>query len=360
MIYAIVAVLVLILDQAVKYWTVSNITLEIGRVPLIDGLVHLTHVRNYGAAFSILQNTRWLLVALTIVFVAAIIYALCADLIQGAFGRWTALLLLAGAIGNGIDRLFVGYVVDMIEVEFISFPVFNVADIFVTVFGVLFCVYIVFHRGSRDERATERSISREVKSIWEQEGNGQQSAPARTEDDFRKAFQEQLRDDDLDDDRADDPDDRRVAPWQIPTFHDSAFAEWEKSEGSAKPAEAPLEKLEMPAEKPASRRPAAQTRPLSLFDEEDAPAPAVKIPELRMESKAPAPRAETKPLVLDGLEPRPEVKAKAPLLDIPGLKTEAKAPAEPKAEPYIAPAPKTQPADDMEFDLESILAEFKD
>jgi signal peptidase II len=182
MIYAIVAVLVLILDQAVKYWTVSNITLEIGRVPLIDGLVHLTHVRNYGAAFSILQNTRWLLVALTVVFVAAIIYALCAELIHGAFGRWTALLLLAGAIGNGIDRLFVGYVVDMIEVEFISFPVFNIADIFVTVFGVLFCVYIVFHRASDDERATARSISRDVQTIWEHE-DARHTAALEDEDD---------------------------------------------------------------------------------------------------------------------------------------------------------------------------------
>ena len=69
MIYAIVAVIVLILDQGLKYWTVSNIVLDTGTVPLIDGLVHLTHVRNYGAAFSILQNTRWLLVALTVVFV---------------------------------------------------------------------------------------------------------------------------------------------------------------------------------------------------------------------------------------------------------------------------------------------------
>ncbi len=155
MIYAIVAVIVLILDQGLKYWTVSNIVLDTGTVPLIDGLVHLTHVRNYGAAFSILQNTRWLLVALTVVFVVAVTYALCAGVIKGAFGRWSALLVLAGAIGNGIDRLFVGYVVDMIELEFISFPVFNIADIFVTVFGIAFCCYIVFHRSPEPEESAE-------------------------------------------------------------------------------------------------------------------------------------------------------------------------------------------------------------
>ena len=155
MIYAIVAVIVLILDQGLKYWTVSNIVLDTGTVPLIDGIVHLTYVRNYGAAFSILQNTRWLLVALTAVFAAVVIYALVSGLISGRFGRWSALLVLAGALGNGIDRLFMGYVVDMIELEFISFPVFNIADIFVTCDGIAFCFYIVFHRSPEPEAAFE-------------------------------------------------------------------------------------------------------------------------------------------------------------------------------------------------------------
>ena len=75
---------------------------------MIDGLFHLAHVHNYGAAFSIMQNTRWLLVAITAVFVAIIIYALCAEFIQGPLGRWSAVLVLAGALGNGIDRLFNG------------------------------------------------------------------------------------------------------------------------------------------------------------------------------------------------------------------------------------------------------------
>ena len=146
MIYAIVAVIVLILDQGLKYWTVSHIVLDTGEVPLINGIVHLTNVHNYGAAFSILQNTRWLLVAMTAIFCIAVIYALSEELIQTPLGRWSALLVMAGALGNGIDRLFVGYVVDMLELEFIPFPVFNIADIFVTVCGVLFCVYIVFHK----------------------------------------------------------------------------------------------------------------------------------------------------------------------------------------------------------------------
>lgn len=152
MIYTIAIVIVLILDQGLKLWTVSNIALNTGEVPLIDGFVHLTHLHNYGAAFSILQNTRWLLVGLTVVFVVAIIFAMSTERIQSGFGMWTATFLLAGAIGNAIDRVLMGYVIDMFEFEFFSFPVFNVADIFVTCFGILFCVYIVFHKEDDDKQ----------------------------------------------------------------------------------------------------------------------------------------------------------------------------------------------------------------
>lgn len=156
MIYAIAVVLVLICDQALKYWTVTTIPLNTGSVPIIDGIIHFAYVRNYGAAFNILQNTRWFLVALTVIFVIAMIVILSKDIIKTSFGRWSAVMLLAGALGNGIDRLVMGYVVDMIEFEFKfpiidKFPVFNIADIFVTVFGILFCIYIVFHKSEEDD-----------------------------------------------------------------------------------------------------------------------------------------------------------------------------------------------------------------
>ncbi|MGE4352505.1 MAG: signal peptidase II [Oscillospiraceae bacterium] len=166
MIYAIVAVIVLILDQGLKYWTVSHIVLNTGEVPLIKGIIHLTNVHNYGAAFSILQNTRWLLVAMTAVFCIAVIYALSAEMIHTPLGRWSALLVMAGALGNGLDRLFIGYVVDMFEFEFFSFPVFNIADIFVTVCGILFCIYIVFHKNPYDgtePKAEKRPLSRRMR-----------------------------------------------------------------------------------------------------------------------------------------------------------------------------------------------------
>ncbi len=154
MVYAIVIILVLIIDQGLKYWTVSNIALNTGVEPLIEGIVQLTYVRNYGVAFGFLkdfEHTRWLLVGVTAVFALVVIYMLSAGVIKTKLGRWSAALVLAGALGNGIDRLFIGYVVDMIEVLFIDFYVFNFADICVVVFGILFCLYIAFHKDEEEE-----------------------------------------------------------------------------------------------------------------------------------------------------------------------------------------------------------------
>lgn len=156
MIYAIVTVLVLILDQAVKYWTTKNIILDaVGAdcKPLIDGVVHMTNVHNRGAAFGILQNARWPLAVVAALFVILIIVLINKEIIHTRFGRWTAVLVMAGALGNCIDRVLYGYVVDMFEVEFMNFAVFNVADIFITVCGILFCIHLIFYNEPEAVRA---------------------------------------------------------------------------------------------------------------------------------------------------------------------------------------------------------------
>ena len=148
MLYAIVVVLILIADQAVKFYTTKNILLNaVGAdcVKLIDGVVHMTNVHNYGAAFGIFQNARWPLTILSAVFVVAIIVLISREIIHTRIGRWLAVLVVAGALGNCIDRLLYGYVVDMFEVEFFNFAVFNVADIFITVCGILFCIHLLVH-----------------------------------------------------------------------------------------------------------------------------------------------------------------------------------------------------------------------
>lgn len=157
MIYTIVAVLVLVMDQAVKFWTTKNIVPQaIGDecVSLIPGVLHMTNVQNFGAAFSILENDQWLLIAVSVVFIIGIIILINMEVIHTKFGRWTAVLVMAGALGNAIDRVLYGYVVDMFEIELFSFAVFNVADIFITVCGLLFCIHVIFYREPEEVKAS--------------------------------------------------------------------------------------------------------------------------------------------------------------------------------------------------------------
>ena len=146
MLYAIVAMLVIILDQGVKYWVTNNIMLNTITEPLIPGILSLVRMHNDGAAFSFLSGggARVYFVILTAVFTVAVIIALATNFINGKFGRWCLVLVTAGGLSNCLDRILYGFVVDMFKIDLFNFAVFNVADIFITVFSLLFIVYIIF------------------------------------------------------------------------------------------------------------------------------------------------------------------------------------------------------------------------
>ena len=146
MLYAIVAIIALIIDQAVKYWTTTHIVLATGTHKLIPGFIYLTNYHNEGAAFSMLSGARWLFVALCLIFVAVVIYVLATDIIKGKVARWSAVIVLAGAVGNCIDRILNGFVVDMFVFEFVDFAVFNVADIYITCGAIVFCLCILLDK----------------------------------------------------------------------------------------------------------------------------------------------------------------------------------------------------------------------
>ena len=143
MLATIVIVLLVILDQLVKYLVKTNIPLG-SAVPFLPGILGLTHIHNTGAAFSMLSGARWFFVLLTVAFVVFGMWVLLAGRLRHPLGKWSWVLVLAGAIGNLIDRCLYGYVVDMFEVQFMRFAIFNVADIFVVVGGILFCIYYLF------------------------------------------------------------------------------------------------------------------------------------------------------------------------------------------------------------------------
>ena len=139
--YFLTAAAIVGLDQLVKHLVVQKIALN-GVVKVIPGLIHLTHVHNTGAAFSMLSGQRWPLLVLTGVCILVVVLVLLkAKLPKTA--NWALAMVLGGAVGNLIDRVAQGYVVDMFEVEFMRFAVFNVADIFVVCGGILLCLWLL-------------------------------------------------------------------------------------------------------------------------------------------------------------------------------------------------------------------------
>lgn len=152
MIYFIAAALLTALDQFTKLAIRSSLSLGEQRV-LLPGVLGLTYVQNTGMAFSSLSGRTGFL---TLVSLAAAI-AVSVMLMRGKpfahpFGKWTLTLILAGAVGNLIDRFFLHYVTDMIQVLFVNFAVFNVADCCVVVGGILLAVYVLFFYENWEEQ----------------------------------------------------------------------------------------------------------------------------------------------------------------------------------------------------------------
>lgn len=157
MLATIVIVLLVLLDQVVKYLVKTNISLG-GAVSFLPGILGLTHIHNTGAAFSMLSGARWFFVLLTVAFVIFGMWVLLTGRLRHPLGKWSWVLVLAGAIGNLIDRVLYGYVVDMFEVQFMHFAIFNVADIFVVVGGILFCIYYLFLHDKQKEAPHDPSL----------------------------------------------------------------------------------------------------------------------------------------------------------------------------------------------------------
>ncbi|MBO5339931.1 MAG: signal peptidase II [Oscillospiraceae bacterium] len=143
MLYFGLAAVLVALDQLVKYLVSANIPLG-GSVPFIPYILELTYVRNTGAAFSVLAEHTWLLTIVSAVMSVVLIVALAKGFFKHPLGKVSLCLVLAGAVGNLIDRAVLGYVVDMFRTLFMEFAVFNVADICVVVGGFAAAAYYLF------------------------------------------------------------------------------------------------------------------------------------------------------------------------------------------------------------------------
>jgi len=159
LVWGFVMIVLIAADQASKaYISVNRATFD--ELSVIPGFFYLTYLENRGAAFSILQNMRWVFVGVTVVAVAAMIYFFLKH--HGFVVRSALSLLIAGAVGNLIDRIRQGFVVDFLHFYPFgyNFPVFNLADICVDVGAVLLAVWLLFlYRDPEPAKRTNPEIS---------------------------------------------------------------------------------------------------------------------------------------------------------------------------------------------------------
>jgi len=137
--WIIIVLAVVILDQLTKYLVLNNLK-DIGHIPIIQNIFHLTYVENRGAAFGILQNQKYFFVIMKSIVIAVIIYFLIREKNLRKSVVVCLSLIAGGAIGNLIDRIRFGFVVDFFD--FRVWPVFNIADMAIVIAQILL-IYIV-------------------------------------------------------------------------------------------------------------------------------------------------------------------------------------------------------------------------
>ena len=149
MLYAVLVAALVGLDQLVKFLVRAFIPLG-GDVPFLPHVLQLTYVQNTGAAFSILSRHTWVLALVSLAASVFLAVLLIKKVFPHPFAMFCLSLVLAGAIGNLIDRVLLGFVTDMFETLFMDFAVFNVADICVVCGGIAFCAYYLLCHGKEE------------------------------------------------------------------------------------------------------------------------------------------------------------------------------------------------------------------
>ncbi len=147
--FFLIVILIVAADFATKYLAVS--LFKTGEIELIKNILYLNYTENTGAAFGILKNQRWIFITITIIVIAVIIFYILIKKPESKMLIISLAMISGGGIGNLIDRISLSYVIDFIDFRIINFPVFNVADIFVTLGAALMFVYIIFFEGKHNE-----------------------------------------------------------------------------------------------------------------------------------------------------------------------------------------------------------------
>ncbi|MEW9123064.1 MAG: signal peptidase II [Thermotaleaceae bacterium] len=138
--YLVIAAII-ILDQVSKFLVINQFDLH-QSIPVINNIFHITYVRNYGAAFGILKHQKLFFVIMTTIVVIGIIFYIRKQSFVHAMMKYSLSLIVGGAIGNLVDRLSYGYVIDFFD--FRVWPVFNIADMAIVIGAIFLCYYLIF------------------------------------------------------------------------------------------------------------------------------------------------------------------------------------------------------------------------
>ena len=166
-----VTVVGILLDQLTKLLVSGGMALH-ESIPLWEGVLHITYIQNRGAAFGMLADQRWVFLIISTVTILGMLAFLILTKSRNPLLLTSVAMILSGGIGNMIDRLALGYVVDMIEVRLIKFAVFNVADSFVCVgAALLFLVVLLEKEAPKEELSTEAAAEAAEDTTEDGDGN---------------------------------------------------------------------------------------------------------------------------------------------------------------------------------------------
>ena len=147
MIYELIIILLISIDQISKLWALNYLK-NVGSIPIIQNVFHLTYVENRGAAFGMFQNNQVIFIIVALMASIYGLYYLHKNSVN-IVGKIGILLIISGALGNLIDRVRLGFVVDYFDFRIIWEYIFNTADIFVVLGTILLCIYILFYEDNK-------------------------------------------------------------------------------------------------------------------------------------------------------------------------------------------------------------------
>ena len=355
MLYAIIGMLVIIADQALKFWVAGHLTPYTEIVPVIPGILSLQSVQNSGAAFGFLSGSgaRIPFIILAGVFALAVIIALATNLISGKLARWCIVLVTAGGLSNCIDRVISGYVIDMFKFEFINFPVFNLADVFITVFAILFALAVIFGKTRKDvdededfledeeeeeapkvSRRKARREKRRAAAELEEEDEDLAPAPAPKKS-KKKALGRKAAEEEEPAAAVEAPAPKKAAAKQAPA--EDPFADWDRANATASAAKARRSEVIAAARQPSGASAAQRASAAQPVRNNAQVAAAASAQSAGTASAA-----------------RPASRAARPAAASPSA-----APRTSAAKPAAASRPAAKPVVEEEFSLDDILSEFK-